>query len=140
MAMWRPTDYTPELADRICELLMSGLSTTKICEKDEMPHRSTLNEWLSKHWDFADKYVRACKIRRESRFEKLEEIVDSVEDVQRARLKVDVIKWQLSKEEPKKYWDKIDMTTDWKALPTPILANVLPHNSNKEDNTNEEKN
>lgn len=133
MPAWRPTDYTPELADRICELLMSGLSTTKICEKDEMPHRSTLNEWLSKHSEFADKYVRACKIRREDRFEKLEDIVDTIEDVQKARLKVDVIKWQLSKEEPKKYWDKLDMTSDWKAIPTPIISvnEIRSHNSDQ---------
>jgi hypothetical protein len=56
--------------------------------------------------------VRACKIRREDRFEKLEDVIDKEEDVQRARLKVDVIKWQLSKEEPKKYGDKLDMTSD----------------------------
>ena len=95
---------------------MGWLSTTKICEKEEMPHRSTLNDWLSKHWEFADKYVRACKIRREDRFERLEDIVDTIEDVQKARLKVDVIKWQLSKEEPKKYWEKLDMTSDGKQI------------------------
>lgn len=125
MALGRPTNYTPELADKICEYLLSWLSTTKICDKEDMPWRSTLNEWLSKYSDFADKYVRACKIRREDRFEKLEDIVDTIEDVQKARLKVDVIKWQLSKEEPKKYWDKLDMTSDWGKLWTYIIATNL---------------
>ena len=122
--MGRPTLYTQELATDICRRILKGKNLSKICREDDMPHRDTVHTWLAKHSEFADNYVRACAIRRENRFEDLEEVVDKTEDVQRARLKVDVIKWQLSKEEPKKYGDKLDMTTNGKDLPTPILGGI----------------
>ena len=111
LAKGRPTDYSEALATEICTRILAGNSLSKVCKADDMPSRSSVNKWLAENTDFSDNYVRACKIRRENRFEDLDEVVDTVEDVQRARLKVDVIKWQLSKEEPKKYGDKIDMTS-----------------------------
>ena len=119
--MGRPSSYTPETANKICKLIISGLSLRKIIETEGMPNRDTIHNWILKNQDFADQYARACHLRREYKFEKLEDIAETEEDVQRARLRVDVIKWQLSKEEPKKYGDKLDHTSDGKALPTPII-------------------
>lgn len=119
--MGRPTAYTEKLAQEICMRILEGQSLSKVCKSDDMPARSSVNKWLSENTNFSDNYVRACKIRRENRFEDLDEVVDTTEDVQRARLKVDVIKWQLSKEEPKKYGDKmaVDNTV---TLVQPILG------------------
>ena len=122
----RPSGYTEELANEICERIMKGRPLSKVCLDNDMPHRDTVHSWLVKYQDFSDKYVRACQIRREYRFETLEDTIDREDDVQRARLKVDVIKWQLSKEEPKKYGDKLDVTSDGKQLPTPILGTIQP--------------
>ena len=122
--MARPTKYSPQLANEICKRIMDGNSLSKIAKADDMPSRDSIHTWLANNTDFSDNYARACKIRRENRFEDLEEVVDKTEDVQRARLKVDVIKWQLSKEEPNKYGDKIDMTTNGKDLPIPILGGM----------------
>lgn len=134
--MGRPTIFTQELADEICRRVMER-NLTKVLRDDGMPNRSTVYDWLSQNKDFSDNYARANKIRREERFELMEDIPDQVEDVQRARLKVDVLKWQLSKEEPKKYGDKLDMTTNGKDLPTPILGglakSVSTDDSNQED-------
>jgi hypothetical protein len=74
-----------------------------------MPSRDTVHAWLASKTEFSDQYAHACKLRRENKFEELEDIAETEKDVQRARLRVDVIKWQLSKEEPKKYGDKIDL-------------------------------
>lgn len=109
--MGRPSLFTDELAREICALVISGTNLNQICSRDDMPNRDTLYSWLASKQDFSDNYARACKIRREFKFEALQEIVDQEEDVQRARLKVDVIKWQLGKEEPKKYGDKLDITS-----------------------------
>jgi hypothetical protein len=81
----------------------------KICQDDDMPNRDTIYQWLNNNKGFSDNYARACTLRREERFEKMEEIPDLEEDVQRARLKIDVLKWQLSKEEPRKYGDKLEL-------------------------------
>lgn len=108
----RPTIKTPELLDNILSRITEGESLNKICKDEAMPNRDTIHTWIVNDKDFSDKYARACSLRRESKFEELIDIAeDSNTDVPRARLKVDVIKWQLSKEEPKKYGDKLDLTS-----------------------------
>lgn len=109
--MGRPTDYTPELAQQICELITEGGTLNKICRKKNMPVRSTMYRWLLEHGDFSDMYARACEIRREIKFESLEDMINQEKDPQKARLKLDAFKWQLSKEEPRKYGDRLDLTT-----------------------------
>jgi hypothetical protein len=80
------------------------------------------NEALSKQ------YARACEERADKEFEDIlsiadnsgndkvtndngDEVVDN-EAIARDRLRVDARKWRLSKMLPKKYGDKIDVTTD----------------------------
>ena len=105
---------------------------SKITQDEDMPSRDVIYDWLAVNKDFSDNYARACKIRREERFEKMEDIPDQEEDVQKARLKVDILKWQLSKEEPKKYGDKLDHTTDGQAMPAPILLMPGPNDEEKD--------
>ena len=42
----RPTLYSPELRDKICSLLASGMTLRAICRMDEMPERQTIYNWL----------------------------------------------------------------------------------------------
>jgi hypothetical protein len=112
MSGGRPTKYTQELAATICERIIDGNSLRKICLADDMPNRDTIHSWLVNNAEFSDQYAQACKLRRENKFEQLEDIAETEQDVRRARLKIDVIKWQLSKEEPKKYGDKMQLGND----------------------------
>lgn len=114
----RPTIYTEQLAQTICDLIEDGLSLRKVCARDDMPNRASVNKWLNENSVFSDQYARACKVRRENKFEEMYEIAEKTDEVQRARLLVDVLKWQLSKEEPKKYGDKIDMTSGGEKIET----------------------
>jgi len=123
--------YTPELQAEIVKRVM-GRSLRKVCTDADMPNRDTIYSWLAKYSEFADQYARACVIRREDRFESMEEIPDIEADVQRARLKVDVLKWQLSKEEPRKYGDKVDLTSDGEKI-QPVLVRFIGEND-KQDN------
>ena len=43
----QPTKFTQAIADKLCELIMSGLSVHKICSMPSMPPRSTVNTWLT---------------------------------------------------------------------------------------------
>lgn len=116
--------FNKTTGDKICKLIIDGMSLREIVKKDGMPNRSTVHDWLSKNTLFADQYARACQLRQEHKFEIIEYIADKEEDVQRARLKIDVVKWQLSKEAPKKYGDKVDLTTDGEKL-QPILVKFI---------------
>lgn len=114
--------YSNELAVEICKRIMhDNKPLSKVCEDKDMPGHTAVYDWLAEHNDFADKYTHACKIRRERRFERLTDIAYQIEDVNRARLLIDTEKWQLSKEEPKKYGKQLDITSDGKALPSPII-------------------
>lgn len=139
MNVGRPSIYTQELADRICDLLSDGLSLRKICLMDEMPDKSTVFRWLRTEQGFSDQYARAKQEGTDAWAEELHDIVDDVsedkEAINKARLRVDTRKWLMSKMKPKKYGEKLDVTSDGKALPAPITTfNGIPgNNSNQED-------
>lgn len=123
----RPSDYTPQIADTICERIIAGGSLWEICLSDDMPARTTVLIWLSKHEDFHDKYARAyiqqhladadlmdrvardgCKdiIVEESDGGIRIERVDH-ENIARSKLIVDTIKWRQARRRPDLYGDRL---------------------------------
>lgn len=76
----RPSLYTPELADRICDLVSThGISLRRICEKyPDLPHSDTINEWRAKKNEFSAQYLAArekqAHILFDTSFEDIEEI------------------------------------------------------------------
>ena len=132
----RPTDYTVELGTEICARIASGESVRSIVKDNAFPSSSTIFRWLldEDKKGFWEQYEKARNIQAEQLFEELLEIADNEEkDVMRNRLQIDTRKWYLSKVLPKKFGEKLDLTTKDKELPTPII-NVLPNHSNEQDN------
>lgn len=110
----RPTKYSEELATEICTRIIEGESLLKISKDKEMPSRETIHQWIldPKKREFSDNYARAVNTRTENMFDEIEDIAANDKgDVQRDRLRVDTRKWYLSKVVPKKYGDKLDMTS-----------------------------
>ena len=114
----RPSDYTQELADRICGELALGKSMRKVCEAEDLPHVRTIFKWLRTNDEFRQQYEAA---KEECADHYADEIVDIADDgyddfdhlgkvraehIQRSRLRVDARKWVASKLKPKKYGDK----------------------------------
>jgi hypothetical protein len=132
----RPSGYSQKIANEICKRIIEGQNILQLCKADDMPSRDTIHQWLVLHSEFSDNYARASKIRREYKFYEMERIARTEVDVNRARLINDTIKWQLSKEEPKKYGDKLDHTTGGKELPAPIL-NIMVSPNTTNDNKRE---
>lgn len=113
--MARPSDYTQEIADLICEEIAKGRSLRAICadrdaEFDSIPAERTVYRWLEEQETFRQHYARAREAQGDGKFEQTWEIAAAAtpENVQVARLQIDTIKWQASKLAPKKYGDKID--------------------------------
>lgn len=129
----RPLLYTQKLANSICELIGEGKSLRSIARQDDMPAMSTVFAWLRDIVEFSEQYEKACQDRVEAQYEDLNEINDeaiqyaktsevNVQAVMTAyKLKSDNMKWSMSKMKPKKYGDKMDVTSDGKVLPTPII-------------------
>lgn len=107
----RPSVYSQQLADTICEALARGVSLRKICKADDMPDESTVRAWAANdHEGFYPQYTRARDIGLDCVADEVFEIADDGSDHQRDRLRFDARRWYLSKLAPKRYGDK--MTTE----------------------------
>lgn len=146
----RPTIFTQELAEKICSRLASGESLRAICRDDDMPNASTVHAWVFENEAFSKQYAKAREYQAAHLFDELLEIADDgtndyvtkhtadgkeyeavdSEHISRSRLRVDTRKWYISKVLPKIYGDKMDVTSDGKALPVPIL-NFVQDTSDK---------
>lgn len=127
----RPTKYSQELANLICENLAIGQSLRTVCLKEDMPSIATVFNWFKVYPDFLVQYARATEERSEAMAEDILDIADDgtndwmeingrdvpdQEAIQRSKLRVEARKWLMSKMKPKKYGDKVDLTSDGKAI------------------------
>lgn len=103
----RPSTYTEEMGNRICDLLTEGKSLRKICMGDDFPNASTVYVWLDRFPSFAEKYARAREAATEDMLEDILEIADHATlDAQEKRVRIDTRKWVMGRLKPKKYGDK----------------------------------
>ena len=118
----RPTAYTAELGQRICELLGEGKTLTSICRKNpELPSDRTIRTWaLEPDHPFSPQYVRAREV---GYLQMADETIDLGDDVApepgavaKARLRTDTRKWLLSKCLPKIFGDRITTEVTGHAL------------------------
>lgn len=57
----RPSTYTPEIAQEICDRLSNGEPLAQICRDEHMPAYRTAYLWMDTHDEFAAKIARARK-------------------------------------------------------------------------------
>ena len=72
----RRHDYSPEIADLICDRIVEGASLRQICQDPNMPARATIFVWLEEHEDFARSYTLARQIQIEDLMDEILEIAD----------------------------------------------------------------
>jgi hypothetical protein len=132
----RPSDFTAALGDMICaEIATSSKSIKTICKAKNMPHPATVMRWLRINESFRDQYTRAKEEQADYLAEEMLEIADDdgddekafvgINHIQRDKLKVETRKWIAAKLKPKKYGDKIDVTSDGEKLPTAIQIEIV---------------
>jgi len=127
----RPDIFTQELADEVCRRIAEGKSLRSVCRDEDMPGMTTVFKWLREKEDFTKQYARATEERTEAMAEDILDISDdgtndwmtitsaggfekevpNNEVLQRSKLRVDTRKWIMSKMKPKKYGDKVDVTS-----------------------------
>jgi hypothetical protein len=99
----RPSKYSEAIADIICEEIASGRSLLSITSSKDMPSQSMVYRWLQEHDDFREKYVRARERQADHFADSVHDIANHEEDVARARLRIDAIKWHTEKLHPRVY-------------------------------------
>ncbi len=108
MAGGRPTDYTEELGDLICEGVSMKTPLARLCdENDCLPNPRTVYRWLRTHKEFCHNYTRAKEDQADYLVEECLDISDR-EGLEAAdkRIMVDTRKWIASRFNAKKYSDK----------------------------------
>lgn len=131
----RPTLYNLEVAGKICELTATTSRSLKsICSELGLGV-STVLQWLADPTkkEFTDMYARAKEEQADFLAEEILEIADdssndldriddfgnrieNKEFVNRSKLRVDARKWVASKLKPRKYGDKVDITSGDKPI------------------------
>lgn len=156
--MSRPSSYTPEIGEAICERLVCGKddrpeSLRSICSDPDMPDLKTVMRWLTKNEEFCQQYRAAREAQAEAHYEELIQIADDCTDdviflalddsegeggrpaikhsaIARAKLRIDTRKWAMSKLAPKKYGDRVQQvhTDPDGKAVTPSVNIYLPEN------------
>lgn len=122
----RPTLYSQELADLVCErVATSTMGLARLCESyDDLPNKSTINLWRYRYPEFSAQYAQAKLKQADLLAEEMLDIADdgtndwmesfgqdgesigyklNGEHVQRSRLRIDTRKFLASKLLPKQY-------------------------------------
>lgn len=111
----RPTSYTQELADDICQHLSMGESLRKTCSYKGMPDVKTIFNWFRTQPEFLQQYTRAKEESADAMAEDVLYISDAVkvstEAVAKAKLRIETRKWLMAKMKPKKFGEKIDVNS-----------------------------
>lgn len=129
----RPTDYTLDKADQICDWYSNGKTLTKCCQ-DLGIGRTTLYRWMVAHKEFSERLARARELFADAIADEVLDIADTVQTgeaieegfdgngafrkvktedaIQRSKLRVETRLKLLAKWSPEKYGDKkqVDVT------------------------------
>lgn len=115
--------FSAEAADMVCEAIASSTKGLRsLCAaRVDLPSWQTIMAWLNRYPNFQEQYARAKSRQMELLAEEILDISDAPAgdnvQVQRAKLQVDTRKWLMSKLAPKKYGERIDVTTSGEKLP-----------------------
>lgn len=101
--------YTMGLAQTICERIAGGESLIAICRAPGMAKYGTVCGWLRMHADFADAYAVARLAGADFKNELMWEIAKRAtpETVAVAALQIRTLQWQITREAPHKYCERL---------------------------------
>lgn len=123
----RPSIYTDELANEICNRIADGESLSAICRNDDMPSRETVYAWIRENSQFSDRYARARELQADYFVDEIIEIADNANakssvEVQKAKLRIDTRKWAAEKLNSKAYGAKVEVKRNLSDLTDEELA------------------
>jgi len=139
----RPTGYTPELANEICDsIASSSKGTKKLCKENQhWPCQDTLFTWLKKHTEFSEQYAQAKRCQIEVFIDEILDIADdssqdevineqgsivcNSEFIARSRLRIDTRKWLAAKLVPKIYGASKNDNTPCPTVVERLMQNLI---------------
>jgi len=103
----------PAVVEKICDALISGKSMASVCAADDMPAESTVYLKMANDDEFRSAIMRAREAQQEAEIDRTVDMADAAtpEDHQVVKLRIWARQWRAAKLAPKKYGDKIDVTS-----------------------------
>lgn len=112
----RPSSYSRELAEEICNRMIEGKSILSISKEEDMPLERTIYFWLAgrgisaeDHEIFVQMYTRAREGQADHFAAQTIDIVDEEKDAAKARNRMIARQWYAEKLNPRKYGAKVQM-------------------------------
>lgn len=137
-------DEKQKIIQSICDNVVENkVSFNKAVDESEITLTSFYT-WIANNKDFEKLYNYARIVRSDILFEEIIDISDETEEgvviketpngtviergdmIRHRQLKIDARKWVVSKMQPKKYGDKLDLTTDGEKINQPNPIAILP--------------
>ena len=107
------TQYRREFADEVCRRLAEGASLREVCREHGVPE-SSVREWVRDNRDnFAARYQTARFLQVEAWSDLIIEIGNREDlDSQEKRVRIDTLKWLMSRIVPKKWGERLLVAGD----------------------------
>lgn len=124
----RPTKYTVELGERLCEQLAEGELAIEVCKATEMPCFSTIMYWRRAHPEFAELYHQARMMQAQALAERavMSGRRATAEDASAARVRFDADRWLAGRIDPLNYGQRMQQQQlDKDGNPTDPVVPVL---------------
>lgn len=109
----RPTDYTEELAAKICnEIATQSKGLETICrENPDFPTARTIHYWAFKNESFFQMYMQARRFQTHKLMDKCLDVAEDDEEdtlikINRARVKIDTYKHNATRLNPETYSER----------------------------------
>ena len=139
------TPISSDQFDAVCDLLSQGMPILKAAKSIGVSHQSVYN-YIDIIGEQAErKWMRARAIYLESRMSERQDIIDKAKSevldcdpkqanalAQIYKEEIRAIEWEIARVISRKYGDKLDITSDHKALP--VVVNIVAGKSVDNDN------
>lgn len=123
--MGRPSSFSDETAEEICERIAMGESLRAICQDAHMPTVTSVYRWLDANEKFRDQYAHARSKQADFYADQIVTIADTADDHNKARLQIDARKWVAAKLLPKKYGERTTTTHEGGDKPLQIEGGAI---------------
>lgn len=117
MPSGRPSEYTPEKGQEICDWVAEGKSLRSyVFGGEDRPTFATIYRWLDSQPAFSTAFARAREVMAHADADRLNAVVEALEgrtlppDV--ARVMADTLKWTAARRLPRAYGDRIALGGD----------------------------
>jgi transposase-like protein len=120
--------FGPETKAAIVEAL-AGESMQRLCQREGMPNRRTVERWMDEDAEFAAQCARAREAHAERIFDNMEDVEDGVLDgsirPDAAKVVLSSRQWRAEKLKPRKFGAKTELTHELGPSVSKIIREII---------------